>query len=69
MIRYKLDILEELKAAGYTTYRLRREKLLAEGTMQKLREGSTAITLEVLDKLCALLQCQPGDLVEWVEGE
>ena len=31
MIRYKLDILEELKAVGYTTYRLRREKLLAEG--------------------------------------
>ena len=69
MIRYKLDILQELKAMGYTTYRLRKEKLLAEGTIQKLRTGSTALTLEVVNILCALLRCQPGDLVEWVEGE
>ena len=29
-IRYKLDILEALKQAGYSTYRLRKEKILGE---------------------------------------
>ena len=35
-IEYKIDILSELKAAGYSTYRLRKEKLLGEATMQDL---------------------------------
>ena len=29
-IEYKINILSELKAAGYSTYRLRKEKLLGE---------------------------------------
>ena len=39
MIRYKMDILTALKEAGYNTNRLRKEKLLAEGVIQSLREG------------------------------
>ena len=66
MIKYKVDILKELKSAGYTTYRLRKEKLLSEGTMQKIREDSTGLTLEVVDRICDLLRCQPGDLIAWV---
>ena len=66
MIRYKIDILKELKSAGFTTYRLRKEKLLSEGTMQKIRDDSTGLTLEVIDRICGLLHCQPGDLIEWV---
>ncbi len=38
-IRYKTDPLEALRAAGYTSYRLRREKLLGESTLQKFRTG------------------------------
>lgn len=30
-IKYKIDVLEALKAAGYTTYKLRQEKILGEG--------------------------------------
>ena len=66
MIKYKIDILKELKSAGFTTYRLRKEKLLSEGTVQKIRENSTGLTLEVVDRICTLLHCQPGDLIEWV---
>ena len=69
MLRYKIDILEELKNAGYSTYRLRKDKLIAESTAQRIREGSTAINLESLGILCNLLKCQPGDLVEWVPEE
>ena len=65
MLQYKMDVLQELKNAGYSTYRIRAEKILSEGTMQRLRTGSTAITVESLGILCNILRCQPGDILEW----
>lgn len=65
-IEYKFDILSELKAAGYSTYRLRKEKLLGEATMQKIRR-SELVSWENIATICRLLQCQPGDIIEYVE--
>lgn len=65
MIRYKINILDALKDAGYNTYRLHKEKLLSDGTVQKLRDGNTSLTIENLNTICDLLECQPGDLLEW----
>lgn len=67
-IRYKFDVLPALKAAGYNTTRLRREKLLAESTIQQLRNGDLVSWANV-ERLCHLLQCQPGDLLEYVEDD
>ena len=69
MLHYKVNILDGLKTAGYTSYRHKKEKVLAESTLQKIRSGSTAITLETIDVICEILQCQPGDLLEWAPGE
>lgn len=69
MLRYKVNILEKLKEAGYSSYRLRQEKVLSEGTLQKMRSGNIAITLESLGVVCDILHCQPGDIVEWVENK
>ena len=69
MLQYKINVLQELKTAGYSTYRIRAEKILSEGTMQRLRMGSTAISVESLGILCNILQCQPGDILEWVPEE
>ena len=69
MLQYKMDVLQELKNAGYSTYRIRAEKILSEGTMQRLRTGSTAITVESLGILCNILRCQPGDILEWAAEE
>jgi len=68
LIVYKIDILAALKEAGYNTNRLRKEKLLAEGSIQALREGRY-IGLPSLDKICSLLDCQPADLIEYVKEE
>ena len=65
MLQYKMNVLQELKNAGDSTYRIRAEKILSEGTMQRLRTGSTAITVESLGILCNILRCQPGDILEW----
>ena len=67
-IRYKIDILAALKEAGYNTTRLRKEKLLSEGMIQSLREDKY-ISLQNLSKICELLDCQPGDLIEYVKED
>jgi putative transcriptional regulator len=69
MFRYKVDIISRLKEAGYSTYRLQKEKLLATTTLVKLRNGNTTITLESLNAICDMLECQPGDLIEWYRDE
>lgn len=66
MIRYKIDVLQALKDNGYSSYRLQKEKILATSTLTKLRQEDTTITVGNLNTICALLRCQPGDLIEWV---
>lgn len=65
MIIYK-DILLKLKVAGYSTTRLRRENLLTESTLTRIRNNSP-ISVETLDVICRLTQLQPGDLLEYYE--
>lgn len=67
-IKYKIDVLAALKDAGYNTNRLRKEKLLAEGVIQSLRDGK-AISFSNLSRLCDLLHCQPADLIEYVADD
>lgn len=65
-IRYKFKILPALQEKGFSTYKLRNSTPLSEGTIQKLRGDDSTITLKVLDTLCSLLNCQPGDILEYV---
>ena len=67
-IVYKIDVLEALKEKGYSSYNLRKDKLLSESTIQALR-NKKQISWDNLEKLCRLLQCQPSDLIEYVEEE
>lgn len=70
-IKYKLDVLGALKEKGYTSYKIRRERIMGEQQVQQIREG-VIISTAGLEKLCRLLECQPGDLLEYVpenEGE
>ena len=68
MLKYKIDVLETLKEAGYTTTKLRREKLLGENAIQYIREGKP-VGAKALDALCRLLDMQPGNIIKYVEDE
>ena len=63
-IQYKIDVLAELKKIGYSTYRLRKEKIFGEATIQKIRMGEL-VSWENMSTICKLLECQPGDIVEY----
>ena len=64
-MKFKIDILTELRKKGYSTYTIRKEKLLSESTVQKLRNGSP-VSWENIETICKLLNCQPGDILEYV---
>ena len=67
-IKYeKLFVL--LKEKGFSSYRLRKEKLISQSTLQKLRTGDGIIDSRTVERLCALLDCQPGDIMEYVPDE
>ena len=65
MLKYKFDVLSELKNRGYSTYKIRKEKIFGEAILQKFRTGKI-IAADNLDNLCKLLECQPGDILEYV---
>lgn len=67
-VQYKINVLEALKKKGYTTARIRKEKLIGEATVQRLRH-SKSVSYDVLAKLCELLDCQPGDILEYVPDD
>lgn len=63
-LKYKIDVLAALREKGFTTYKIRREKLLSESTVQKLRNG-VGVSWENIEIICRLLNCQPGDILEY----
>lgn len=65
-LRYKIDVLATLKEKGYNTNRIRTEGLLSQSTLQKFRNNQ-GVSWENLEKLCELLECQPSDIIEYVE--
>ena len=63
MLCYKIDVLQALKMRGYTSARIRKEKLLGEGTLQKLRQD-IMVSSDSLGKICVMLRCDIGDVAE-----
>lgn len=53
---------------GVTTYTLREKKLIGEETLQSLRKGRP-IRMNILCRLCYLLNCQPVDIMEYIPDE
>ena len=67
MIRYRegVDVLSKLGDAGFSSYRLRQDKIMGERAIQKIRDKKLPSWAE-LDRLCHLLHCHPCDLLEYI---
>lgn len=68
MFIYKKDILKELADRGYNCSRMRKEKILGEGTIQNIRKGKS-FTLDTLNTICCILRCQPSDIIDIVPSD
>ncbi len=60
-------LLKMLEENGYTSYRIRKEKIIGQATLTAIKNGSVGIDHRSIAKLCSVLHCQPGDLMEYVE--
>lgn len=67
-IRYKIDILAALKTAGYSSTRIRNEKLMGQATLTQLRHRELVSWMNI-ETICRLLDCQPGDILEYQKEE
>jgi putative transcriptional regulator len=65
-MKYKIDVIAALKDAGYNTNRIRKEKIMGEAMLQKIRSGQM-VSWATMETLCELLNCQPADLIEYVK--
>ena len=65
-IQYKIDIMAELKNKGYSSTRIREEMLIGQSYLQQIRHGEL-VSWKTIDTICSLLDCQVGDLVEYVD--
>ena len=65
MIQYKIDVLQALKNAGYSTYKIRKQNLLFESTLTKIRKNEI-VNVDNLNILCKLLELQPGDILQYI---
>ena len=64
-IKYE-KLLKLMKERGITSYTIRKENIIGQATLKKIKEGGD-IDTRTIDKLCKLLNCQPGDILEYVE--
>lgn len=65
-IQYKVDVMAALKEKGYSSTKIREEKLIGQSYLQQIRHGEL-VSWKTLDTICSLLECQPGDLIEFVK--
>lgn len=65
-LKYKMDVIAALKTAGYNTNTIRKEKIMGEAMLQKIR-GGQMVSWATFETICGLLDCQPGDLIEYVK--
>lgn len=70
MISYE-KLVNKLKENGITQYKLKQDKILGSATITKIFKNDgingESIDMKVVDKMCKLLQCQPGDILECIE--
>ena len=58
-----------LKSRGMTMYTLRRDKVIGTATIEKMRKAEGHVDTRSPESLCAYLNCQPGDIMEYVPEE
>lgn len=66
MLKYK-EVLKQLKQNGYSTYYLSKNKIMGNSKIQNIRDNK--VDAKTINQICQLLNCQPGDILEYVPDE
>lgn len=69
MIKYKIDVMKELANIGVNSTMTQKTGLFSQATMTKFKRGDTNISINNLNRLCAVLEMQPRDIIKYVETD
>ena len=69
VIEYKINVIEKLNEIGLNTTKAKKTGVFGQDTMRKFKTGDTRISIEVLNRLCCLLEMQPMDILKYVETD
>ncbi|MCI8704522.1 MAG: helix-turn-helix domain-containing protein [Anaerotignum sp.] len=61
-------MLARFEEKGITSYKIKKDKIIGQATWKKIHEGGH-IDTRTLGAICELLECQPGDLLEYVKDD
>lgn len=61
-------LLKKMDEQGITSYTIKKNNVIGQATLKKIKDGGD-IDTRTIAKLCKLLNCQPGDILEYVEDE
>lgn len=57
-----------LKQKNISSYKIKKDNIISQQTLQNMRHNKP-INTETIDKLCSILNCQPGDILEYIKTE
>ena len=63
MTPVEIRLREVRKSAGLTQAQVAKKAGMAQGEISRIESSATMISLDVLDRLCRALKCEPGDLL------
>ena len=69
MIVFKINVLQALTEKGYGQARIRKENLIGQKTMGDIKRNDVTISAKVLNTLCRLLECDVGDILQYIPDE
>lgn len=55
-----------MKGRSISIYKLKSDKIIGTATLDKIRKGEGHIDTRSIESLCRYLDCQPGDIMEYV---
>lgn len=70
IIIFNVNVQDTLKNKGYTTYILQKKLKVPGAVVDKLKNNDPMVfNMVTINKICALLDCQPGDILEYVPDD
>lgn len=63
MYYYKIDVVQAMSDKGYNSYRLKKDNLMSQGTLTKLKNKEN-VTIKTLNDVCCILRCDISDIIE-----
>ena len=61
-------LLKLMEEKGITSYVCKRDNIIGQATYRKIKDGGD-IDTRTIAKMCEVLNCQPGDLLEYVKED